>query len=245
VIEKRLIFVGRSPQNDIVLEATDGSGVSARHLQLFVAPGGQAGYRLVNVGDTPVYLSSAAGKPLAPRDPPIDVAEGEQIKVGDFTLILANGQDAAAALGRASTTPVRTETAQQLLQGASAKAHSRAIGLELTLPQRQLDPERPIEGSVIVRNLGDQPAAQFKLVVEGLPDDCYEIGAGPLLFPNAEKEVFFRITHPRGPSLVAGNHRFSIRATAPEAYPEQSATVSQAIQVLPYYRHTVRLVTAR
>ena len=127
---------------------------------------------------------------------------------------------------------------------ASAEASSQAIGLELFLPKTLLEPDQPIDGSVIVRNLGKKPAVQFKLAVEGLHPDCYDIGAGPLLFPDAEKEVLFCVTHPKDPSLAAGDHRVKISAKAPEAYPEGNVTVSQVIRVLPYFKHELRLVTA-
>jgi hypothetical protein len=80
--------------------------------------------------------------------------------------------------------------------------------------------------------------------LEGWPSDQYDIGPGPILYPNAEKEVFFRLRHPRGPDLPAGKHRICVRALAPQAYPDQSVEVSQEIEVLPFYSHTLRLVSA-
>jgi hypothetical protein len=64
-----------------------------------------------------------------------------------------------------------------------------------------------------------------------------------VLFPGAERSVTFKVRHPRKPQPPAGEHKFSIRATAPDAYPGESAVVSQTVQILPFYHHTLRLVS--
>lgn len=238
--QKRLVHIGSAPQNDIVLEGWRGGGVTSRHLQLIALPAGQGGYRLVNLGDTDVLLGAAGDQVLAPRSA-TNIADGEHIKLGDFALVLRAGQGFSGAVGGVSTAVASDR--ERFSGPASAEASSPVIGLELFLPQTQLGPDRPIDGAVIVRNLGDKPGVQFKLAVEGLHADCYAMGAGPLLFPNAEKEVSLRLSHPRGPRLLAGDHRFNVRATAPEAYPGESAAVSQVVHVLPFYKHGLRLVT--
>ena len=86
-------------------------------------------------------------------------------------------------------------------------------------------------------------AGGLSAFVDGLDPACLEIGPGPLLFPNAEKEVPFRVHHPRSPKPPAGDYRLRIRATAPAAYPGESAIVTQMIHVLPYYSHRVRVTS--
>jgi hypothetical protein len=98
-----------------------------------------------------------------------------------------------------------------------------------------------LEGIVAVRNLGSEPGAQFRLSVEGLDPECYEIGPGPILFPNVEKGVYLSIRHPRGPGILAGQRQISIEATAPEAYPGERVTVVQVLHFLPFYAHSIRL----
>ena len=228
---KNLIHVGSDAQNDIVLESWRGAGVAPRQLQLIAAPSGQ-GYRLVNLGGAHILLGETGV--LAPRSA-VEITDGDSIQVGDFRLTFCCGGVVAGGVGEARpTSGPRT---------VGAESGSKSIGLELFLPQTQLAPDAPIEGAVIVRNLGDRPAVQFKLALEGLPPECCEMGAGPLLFPNAEKEVLLRLLHPRGPGLLAGEHRLSVRARAPEAYPGESATVTQVIRVLPFFKHQLRLVT--
>jgi hypothetical protein len=124
-----------------------------------------------------------------------------------------------------------------------ADKRTQSIGLRLNLPQTQLGLDKPIDGTVVVRNWGAKTGVQFKLEADGLDPACLEIGPGPILFPNAEKEVSFRVHHPRAHRPPAGDYRLRIRATAAAAYPGESAVVTQMIQVLPYYSHKVRVVS--
>jgi len=79
------------------------------------------------------------------------------------------------------------------------------------------------------------------LTVEGLDDDCYEIGPGPILFPGVSKEVRLRLHHPRRPQPPAGPHQICVRATADE-YPGEEAVVTQKIRIMPFYSHELRLL---
>lgn len=227
-LEKSIVYIGSDPGNDVVLERGRGGGVAARHLQLVPLAAQGSGYRLVNLADADVLLGES-GEHLAPYSF-AQVAGGQRIRVGDFTLILKG---------------VLEEPALSLSKGVpKGEEHtSVGIGLRLSLPQTQLAPHRPLEGAVIVRNLGDQTGVQFKLEVQGLDPDCYEMGPGPILFPNAEKTVVLRLHHPEKPTPPAGEHSLTIRATAPDAYPGESAVVSQIIGILPFYHHSLRLVT--
>jgi hypothetical protein len=228
-LEKHIVHIGSDPRNDIVLDSRRGAGVAARHLQLIALPA-NPGYRLVNLGDGDILLGESGERVLAPRSA-TDIADGAVLRVGDFTLLVCCGEAALTVAGDARP-PGPME----------AEASSQVIGLRLVLPQTHLKPGEPIDGAVVVRNLGDQPGVQFKLAVEGLHPDCYGIGAGPLLFPNAEKETLFRLSHPQSPCMPAGDHRFSVRATAPGAYPGESAVISQTIRMAPFYHHSLRLV---
>jgi len=230
-LEKTILYIGCDPDNDIVLDRARGAGVAPRHVQLIAPTASGQAYRLVNLGDTNVVMGAAGDKVVQPRSFTA-VTNGENIRMGDFTLILRAGEVAAAAAVVAGK-PLPTSLGRP----------SDVIGVRLFLPGTQLAPDHPLEGSITVSNKGNRPGVQFKLEVEGLEPDCYELGAGPVLFPGAEKSVVFRLIHPRRPHPPAGEHQFSVRATAPDAYPGESAVAPQVIHVLPYFSHTLRLVT--
>ncbi len=217
-LQGRIAHVGSSAGNTIMLEASRGGGVSPRHLQFIFPEDG--GCRLVNLGETDVRVDDDEGSAPLPPHLTRHVGDGQRLKIGDFTLVVHLG---------AIEGPVDAPT----------PVTSRSIDLRMALPETRLTPARPIEGAVIVRNAGDQPGVQFRLTLEGLPPACYELGPAPLLFPNAEKSVSLRLMHPQGPTLLAGEHRFTVRAAAPTAYPDEQAQVTQRIEVAPFYAHTL------
>jgi hypothetical protein len=243
---KNLIYIGSDPSSDIALSASRGAGVAPRHLQLVCGQGDRKRYYVVNLGDADVVLGQAGDRIIAPRSA-VDITPGDRLQLGEFTLVFS------ASVGEAGWEPDAAPSRQGSERVGSAQAaHPRAaaqeqylsgvIGLQLVLPVTTLDPARPISGAVILRNLGNKPGAQFRLEVEGLESDCYDIGPGPILFPNAEKEVLLRLRHPRRPQPRAGEHRIAIHASAPEAYPGEIATVSQMLRIVPFYHHMLRLV---
>lgn len=216
-LEKHLVHVGSDSHNDIVLDASHGRGVAARHLQLLRTPGQSA--RVINLGDVSIFYGPDRRDELEPRQT-LPIMEGTTLTVGDYSITFYDG------LG---------------LPEAGAHA-SGPIGLELILPQARLAPGQNIEGSITVRNLGEEPGVQFLLTVEGLPPECYTIGPSPLLFPGAAKAIPFRLRHSQGPQPPAGKHELMIIATASEAYPDEKAVVTRPVEILPYMAHTLQLV---
>jgi hypothetical protein len=219
-LQKAIAYVGADARNDIVLDPDRGAGVSPRHLQLITVANG---FRLINMGDSEVRLGANAERVVAPRAF-LEVSGGDRVQVGDFVLNFQSGASGGLA-------------------GAGGDGNSKSISLTMRLAQTRLDVDKPLEGAVVVRNWGIKAGVQFSLEVDGLDPACLEIGPGPLLFPNAEKEVAFKVHHPRGAKPPAGDYRIRIRATAPAAYPGEAAVVSQVIQLLPFYSHKLRVIT--
>ena len=243
---KNLIYVGSDPSNDIALTANRGAGVAPRHLQLVCAQGDRQRYYVVNLGDSDVVLGQAGDRIIAPRSA-VDIVPGDRLQLGEFTLVFSAGASTTSwepniAIGSQGSERVSDTRGGYQRAAAQEQFPSAVIGLQLYLPRAVLDPARPLDGTVTLRNLGNKPGVQFKLEVEGLEPDCYDIGAAPILFPNAEKEVPLRLRHARRPQLPAGERRIAIHASAPEAYPGEVATVTQTLRVLPYHHHTLRLV---
>ena len=221
-LAKAIVSIGSDPRNDVVLERTRGGGVSPRHLQLISGTTGP-GYRVINMGETEVRLGQNLEQVLAPRAF-VEIGPSEKVRVGEFTLTFFG--EGRAPVGRAV---------------GGRDTTSAAIGLTLSLAGNTLTADKALEGAVTVRNLGDKTGVQFKLEAEGLDPACVEIGPAPLLFPNAEKEVYFRVRHPQAARPPAGEFRLRLRATAPTAYPGESTTASAVIQIEPFYSHELRL----
>lgn len=244
-LTKPLALVGSDPRCDVVLDAARGLGAAARHLQLLSVPG-QSALRLVNLADAVTVSGRQGLRSLAPRAT-LDLSDGDQIQVGEFTVSIGGAPGAAApAVGReparpgaASSIPPAAPAAPADVPAAQGAGQARGIGLELRFPNLPLEPEQSLDGVLLVRNLGDQAGVQFRITVHGLSPECCQVGPAPILFPNAQKEVSIRLRHPCGPSLPAGRQRFRVTVTAPDSYPGETAAVSHAVQVQPYYAHRV------
>lgn len=216
---RNIVHIGSGSHNDIVLDRPSDIPIAPQHLQLIAT---DAGYRLINLAETPITLLGKTPRTLAPHG--VDMmTEGEKIQLGSYTLV-PGGDMCTVSTGNVSTSA------------------AGVIGIHIHLSHTVLDTQKPIEGTITVRNLGEQPGAQFFLELQGIPPTCYDIGPGPILYPNAAKEVPLRLHHPHGPDLHSGQHRLQVIATAPEAYPTQRVVATEQITVLPLYQYTVEVV---
>jgi hypothetical protein len=221
VLEKPIVQIGRDARNDIVLDDGHDSDIAARHAQLLPSSVNRQGMRLINLSEREILVlgqavapTGAAGAAVPPRSS-AEIASGDQIKMGDFTLVFHGGETFSGVI---------------------------KLGLETAGNELALD--RPLTGSLRIHHVGNKAAVQFKIELEGLEPDSYEIGPGPVLFPNAEKQVAFRLVHPKRPEPPAGVHRVTFHVTAPDAYPGERASISQELQVAAFYRHKMRVMMA-
>ncbi len=251
LLSKNLVHIGSDPSNDIVLGAERGAGVAPRHLQLLALPGGGAeagglgAVRIVNLGRADIPFdprSTAVQAQLLHPWSAVGIGDGTRFRLGDFTLIFHLTELAELTVAGRPVQAVAQEAAVQgVPEVAGTSGTAASIGLRLHLPETTLQVGRPLEGVISVRNLGDRPGVQVQLALEGLDVDCYEMGPGPILFPNAEKDVFLRLINAGKPRPVAGDHRIRIAATAPQAYPGQRAEVFQVVHVAPFYAQEVHI----
>ncbi len=248
-LERALLHVGSDARNDIVLDARRGGGVATRHLQIVALAAEASRFRVINLSDREIPVETEATSSLPPRSA-IDISDGHRLQLGDFGMVFrldaATGTpnanfvpSALAAIPAASASPMRSVATPAHDRGVERT--SSHIGLKLSLPQVPITPDHPLEGTITVQNLGRQMGVQFRLEVEGLNPDWYDIGPGPILFPQVEKQVPLRIHHPRGPGLDSGRHPIQIHASAPDAYPGERVSVSHEIVISPYYTHTLSL----
>lgn len=217
-LQKGILHLGSDPANDIVLDSGD---IAPFHLQFVAAGKDKSGYRLVNLTETELQAGPDAQTALAPSAA-LTLSDGFSLKLGTFTLIFHGGSQPAQS---------------------AASGTSRCIGLDLLLPSTRLMPNQTLEGVVLVGNLGQRSGVRFDLKLEGLEPDCYDLAPGPLLSAGGEKEVLVRLHH-RGHKPQAGDWRIVIQAAAPTAYPGEIATVTQVLQVAPFFQHRLRLLPA-
>ncbi len=241
---KSIVYIGSDARNDVAVESWHGTGLQARHLQMVPSPTSSLGYRLVNMGSSELLLGETGTQTLPPRAA-IDLADGDIMRLGELTFIFRcgpNGQGVAAVTGAATAN--RPGASPSALAAASVAASIRRvnpIGLSLILPAVQLMPGQTIDGAIAIKNQGDKTGVQFKIEIEGFDTDAYDLGPAPILFPDVEKQVLFRLRHPQKPNPAAGDRRLTVRVTAPNAYPGEVATASQVLHVLPFIKHRMSL----
>ncbi len=109
--------------------------------------------------------------------------------------------------------------------------HMRA---EMFLSSRDLSPDSPISGGMLLKNLGTQRPCQFRLNIRGIPQDCLYSSPMPYLHPGASSSVGFTISHLKtkpGP----GFHTVSITLSAPDDYYGEMLEFNQDIYVYPVF----------
>jgi hypothetical protein len=251
-LQKAIVYIGSDPASDIVLDGIRGAGVAPRHAQLLTMPSNGQGARLVNLGPSDITVGMGMNRTVAAFSSTA-LAEGEAIRIGDFTLTISGMEISPvyAALPGAAAPAALPSAARAALPAAGESsatpdipAISQSIGLRLSLPDMAVTPDRPIEGTIVIKNQGSRPGAQFKLQVDGIDSSLYEIGPGPILFPNAEKEVFLRFVHPHKPNPPAGDCRIVVRVSSPDAYPGEVSSANYILKIAPFFEHKLRVISA-
>ncbi|MEX1020454.1 MAG: FHA domain-containing protein [Litorilinea sp.] len=217
VLEKSIIQIGRDARNDVILDDGLENDVAPRHAQLLPSSANRNGMRLINLSSSSITVikqggASNGGTTLEPRSS-TEIVSGDQAKVGSFTLVFNSGD-----------------------------SRSEVVRLAVDMPDAMLTLDQPLRGALKIQHVGDKAAVQFRVELQGLESQFVELGPGPVLFPNAEKQIEFRIRHPRRATPVAGPFQITFVVTAPDAYPGEQATISQTIQVAPFFQHRMRVV---
>lgn len=226
-LEKRIIFVGSHPSNDICLAGNRGAGVAPKHIQLIR---NQNGYKLVNISNENVIVNTPEVK-LIPSHGAMNIVDGYSIRLGEFTLALRIGR---ASRPSGDHRPVG-------LALANEPPASKKIDVQIVLPRTRLAPHKRLNGVIVVRNLGEASGVKIDLELRGLEPSCYHVDSGPLLSSGSEQRVHFYIQH-LGHLPPAGPLTFEVEASAPKSYPlSLPVTASQTIEIVPFYSHTLTL----
>lgn len=211
-LKRAILYVGSAPGSDILLPAGE---VAPRHLQFVPSTANRAGYRLINLGGAPVTVQGGAGggpREVAPRGS-LEINDGDQVELAGYRIILHSGE-----------------------------VVSGVIQVRLEVPVARLTFDKPLDGALYIRNGGDRAGVQFMVEVQGIDNRFVQIEPGPVLFPDVEKRVAFRLTHPRMSSPAAGEQPINFVVTAPEGYPGETAVASQVVSIAPFFAHKVRLI---
>lgn len=227
-------------------DSDQSSDTTARTIEIIDGDGWRKVYPLdksiIYIGtayDNDIILGVSRGGDVAPRHAQLTVLPNNEPNYR-----LANLADADIIVsGATETKTLSPRSSAYIAPGDQVSLGDFILNFHVvTAPCLEVMPNRPLEGHIVVRNLGEMGDVAINLIVDGLISDCYEVGPAPPLPPASEQRVSFRIVHTKKSQPAAGRRRFQIEATAPQTYPGESATVSQQIDIEPYYRHSLRLV---
>lgn len=211
-LRRSILYVGSAAGSDILLPVAE---IAPRHLQFVPSTSNRMGYRMINLGGASVVVRGAGSsdpREVASRAS-TELNDGDRIEVGGYTIAFYSGD-----------------------------MSSQVIQLRLEAPIARVELDKPLEGALYIRNGGDRAGVQFLVEVQGIDNRFVQIESGPVLFPDGEKRVAFRISHPHASSPAAGDQPINFVVTAPEGYPGETAVASLVVSIAPYFAHKVRLI---
>ena len=206
--DKTIIRVGSQPNCDIQLK---GNGIQPLQLQLVRTAGKNTGYMMRIFADNVTVMrgeQSFPGKKMVPYE----VLDGDKLNFGIYRLVISIGDE---------QTRVRKS------------AHIEA---EMALSKRELSPDSPINGILVLKNTGTEKACQFRMHISGLPNECLQLSPLPFIYPGGSSSVGFIISHLRTkpePGFVT----VSITLSAPEEYQGETLEFNQDIYVEPVFQN--------
>ncbi len=133
LITKAILHIGSDSRNDIVLDGGRSSGIEPRHAQLIVPPGGH-GYRLVNLGQSPILLAGEGR--ILPQRGAMDLRDGDTIRIGDHTFRFFATQGASSSIGlsfRLSDTQLTVDAVLDGLITVQNLGNTPGVQFKLTL----------------------------------------------------------------------------------------------------------------
>ncbi len=254
---RNLVMVGSDPANDISLPEARGQGAEPRHLQILLNPQDTGACRIINMAKNPVEIVIAGEVTWLAPSTAMMVSMESALRIGEYQLQLhgfattprnygtnSNGVGETAAFQGVTPTPwspVNENRIDPSFTHAPSPTYGKgSIGLAVRMSRPTLTPTEPAEATISIANRGTKTAVQFRLMIEGLPAECYEVPPLPLLFPNAEKTLTIQLRHP-DKSLQAGSHPVRFVALAPDAYPDEQTVVQHTVVVPTIYAHEVTL----
>ena len=214
VLGQAIIRIGTDDGNDISLQSKE---VSPFHLQILNFKDGEHKNRVVNLTDLPVAITLNQEAYWLGPYAYSEINNGDEVELGDFklqfSLPIKGGQ-------------VRT---------------SPYFKASLEFPTNVLPPETMLEGVLTLHNTGGKAGCQFKIEIEGLPEECYQIDSIPLLYPSAVEKIPFRLFH-QGTAPAVGYLTFFITLSAPDKYPDHEVIVQHNIYISPYFKQTLDMI---
>ncbi|MBN1967229.1 MAG: FHA domain-containing protein, partial [Anaerolineae bacterium] len=211
-LRKDSVAIGRSPGNDIVLDAT---AVSRYHVSLT--------YR-----DDQVYLEDLEsvnstyvdGVKLTPNDPR-PLSGGEEIQIGEIRLIYHPADES----------PTEPITDAQVTRRIEYEQPTYRV--ELAGPEQPVTPGVYVQALLVIQNLSEEQDRYF-IEIDGVPQQWVRIErVEVLLEPEERTSLVISFKPQRKPDSTPGDYPFTVRVRS-KSRPTQTVDASMSLRVLPY-----------
>ena len=233
-LDKELLTIGRSGENDIVLT---GEGVSREHARIELAESG--GWTIVDLGST--NGTKLEGSRLLP-DLPEEWKPGQTVSLGPFLLRLQESQGplppaavaAAAVVGKSFPA-----TALIDVPAGGTQMHSATGRLSVVIQPTNLDVAAGSRANlqVDIFNQG-MTVDHFNLDIKQLPPDWVTLNQTSIqLMPGKRGSIPVFIHPPADNTATAGVHPYTLVISSASDR-QESAAVSGQIEVLPFSRYS-------
>jgi hypothetical protein len=213
-VQKAIILIGSDTSNDIVLSADQGAGVAPMHLQIIFPLQGFPLCRVVNLAPYNAQVVTGPSKGMILKSHTMhELKHDDCISLGEFSLTLKIWEN----------------------RSVTVEERSPSLGLKLQLPSTELLTGKNISGLLTLTNFGNASRCQFKIDIEGVKKDCFQLGPAPFLFPGASEELPIQFIH-QGARPLAGRQVIIISATASQTYPTEVVQLQVELNVEPVYQ---------
>jgi hypothetical protein len=210
-LSKPNVAIGRSPGNDITLDA---NAVSRYHATLSRQDEQVILQDLGSVNGT--YID---GRKLDPNES-VELHGGEEIQIGEVRLIFQPTDDIP-------TEPVGTEVTQRI------EIEQPTYRVELAGPDQPVTPGVYVQATLLIHNLSDEQD-RFFIELDGVPRDWVRLErVETLLDPGEQTHLVISFKPLRRPDSKPGQYPFVVRVRS-KSRPTQTVDVSMVLTVLPY-----------
>lgn len=234
-LDKNLVTIGRSSDNDIVLPVT---GVSRHHARL--EGGADGSWKIVDLGSTNGTILD--GSRLL-TDLPETWKPGQTVIIGAFHLHLQMEQaPAVSPAGRPQKSYAATAAA--VVGGTQVRSGSGRLSVTVAPTNVEVDPGGRTDLQLDLLNQGTT-VDHFKLQVQKLPPEWVVLGREEVqLMPGNSVSVPITISPPRASDSTAGDHPYKVVVRSGSDL-QESASVDGVVTLTPFSQFTAEMRPTR
>ncbi len=211
-LSKPDVAIGRSPGNDVALDAT---AISRYHASIMLRDNAVYIQDLGSVNGT--YID---GHKL-PANEPVALTGSEEIQIGEIRLLFQPIDDSP-------TRPYLPEEVTQRIEYAQP-----TYRVELSAPEQPVAPGVYVQGMLLIHNMSDEQDRYF-IELDGIPREWVRLErVETQLEPGEQAHLTLSFKPARRPDTAPGEYPFTVHVRS-KSRPTQTVDATMMLRVLPY-----------